>query len=315
MSRLDPGSHREARSIAPECSAVDRAARRAAILLANLQPRAACELLSQLSPEQQAALEAGLASLSQAPPDCEEQQQAIGAFFERVPPQLGCDGIELFGSLADSLSGSRRHDCGSLLVDDATHDLVQVLHQLPASQVAEILAHLEPQCQAEIAARLAECEPEILEIGPPTAGLTALPGEPARHGEPVRHTLAESASEFDDLDADEATAEEETHVASHDDVPLEDLDQETLLQVLRQVDAQVAVLALAGSSHALVERLLQRLPLREARLVRHELDHLSGVSLQDVELARREILFQARRFAETGSLADGAYRPSLQVAV
>jgi flagellar motor switch protein FliG len=67
------------------------------------------------------------------------------------------------------------------------------------------------------------------------------------------------------------------------------LDTRTLAMVLRDVDANVLALALAGSSDDLVDRICDQMPKRIARTFRRELRRLGPTRLSDVETAQRAV--------------------------
>jgi flagellar motor switch protein FliG len=67
------------------------------------------------------------------------------------------------------------------------------------------------------------------------------------------------------------------------------LDSRTLSAVLRQVDANVLALALAGSREQLVDRICEQMPKRTAREFRRQLRRLGPTRLSDVEGAQRAV--------------------------
>jgi flagellar motor switch protein FliG len=67
------------------------------------------------------------------------------------------------------------------------------------------------------------------------------------------------------------------------------LDARTLACVLREVDMQVLVLALAGSQEKLAEKICDQLPKRMTRVVRRNLRELGPTRLSDVEAAQRAL--------------------------
>jgi flagellar motor switch protein FliG len=72
-----------------------------------------------------------------------------------------------------------------------------------------------------------------------------------------------------------------------------------LSAVLRQVDADVLALALAGSHEELVDRICDQMPKRTAREFRRQLRRLGPTRLSDVEAAQRAVAqVAARQLAE-----------------
>ena len=70
---------------------------------------------------------------------------------------------------------------------------------------------------------------------------------------------------------------------------LAQLDDDALLAIFSDAGTDLAVLALAGSSIELVNRILARLPEKQSRRLRYDLDHLGPTRLSDVERAQQEI--------------------------
>lgn len=81
------------------------------------------------------------------------------------------------------------------------------------------------------------------------------------------------------------------------------LDDAGLAHVFRQADPQVALLALAGASQTLVERIHQQLPRRAARELRHQIENLGPIRLSDVERAQRELAELADNLVRQGDVA------------
>jgi flagellar motor switch protein FliG len=82
------------------------------------------------------------------------------------------------------------------------------------------------------------------------------------------------------------------HIAFDD---LIHLDSRALAAVLREADANVLALALAGSGEEMVDRICEQMPKRTARLFRRELRRLGPTRLSDVEAAQRAVAQIAAR--------------------
>lgn len=80
---------------------------------------------------------------------------------------------------------------------------------------------------------------------------------------------------------------------------IEDLDDDSLIAALSRVDRATAVLALATASKSLIDRILDQLPLREARFMRHELDHLAAIRFADVEAAQTKVVCIANQQSDS----------------
>jgi flagellar motor switch protein FliG len=74
------------------------------------------------------------------------------------------------------------------------------------------------------------------------------------------------------------------------------LDVRTLAAVLREIDVEVLVLALAGSQEKLAERICGVVPKRVARVLRRNLRQLGPTRLSDVEAAQRAVSLVAATY-------------------
>lgn len=79
-------------------------------------------------------------------------------------------------------------------------------------------------------------------------------------------------------------------------------DDRTLLRVLAAAEPSIALLALTGAPVRLVERIMRRLPRREANQLRKRMESLGPFQLHDVELAQIELARIACRLADEGKI-------------
>jgi flagellar motor switch protein FliG len=85
------------------------------------------------------------------------------------------------------------------------------------------------------------------------------------------------------------------------------IDGRALAVVLREMDANVLALALAGSRDELVERITNQMPKRTARAFRRQLRRLGPTRLSDVEAAQRAVAsFVSRYLASRRHSASAA---------
>lgn len=332
------------------------ALRKAAILLAALDPQSSDGLLRQMEPEQAQRLRLAVSALGAVDPS--ERQQVIDEFVGAggVAPLAGNadPGVELDAGLRSRLNTappaaaaiaprpapkpastarptSAANEAAAALrflqhteVDELVQALrdehpqaiALVVSHLSAEQAAAVLAELSGPVQSEVMRRmldLDEAHPEVLhEVG---RGLQARLAQQARRPS-RRHAgvsvLAGILDSADERSRGQILANLERHdrqlatllarPAQPQLEDLEDLDDQDLVQVLRAADAQVGVLALAGSSPALVDRLLRRFPPAAALALRQALKHLGPTPLSDLDQARRELLLLARRMQAAGQL-------------
>jgi flagellar motor switch protein FliG len=139
-----------------------RSTRKAAILLASLDPAHAQALLEQMSPAQAAALREAVDRLG--PIDAHEQDAVIEEFF-RIGPLLPEDdraGVELDAALPESMAarlspGSPLSDCAARMsapfqsLDDVpAAKFAALLARESAQTIAVVISHLGPQRAAEV---------------------------------------------------------------------------------------------------------------------------------------------------------------------
>lgn len=80
------------------------------------------------------------------------------------------------------------------------------------------------------------------------------------------------------------------------------LDDVALAKVFRAADPQVTLLALTGASRQLVDRILGRLPIREAKTLRRQMEQLGPTRLSDMERAQRQLAELAGQLADQGEI-------------
>jgi len=88
------------------------------------------------------------------------------------------------------------------------------------------------------------------------------------------------------------------------------LDDATVTTVLRAADPELIVLALAGASAELVERVSRRLPAEQARALAKGLPHLGPMRLSDVEEAQQAIADLAADLEAEGRILLGRHSPA-----
>jgi flagellar motor switch protein FliG len=79
-------------------------------------------------------------------------------------------------------------------------------------------------------------------------------------------------------------------------------DDRTLSRVFAEAEPPVALLALTGAPAPLVDRLLHRLPRREAARLRQHMEKLGAFSLRDLEAAQTELAHVASRLVVEGKI-------------
>lgn len=325
----------------------DNSLRKAAVLLASLDPAMADGLLRQMDATAAQKLRTALDRLDEIDPD--EQHQVIEEFFRIGPvvPAADHPGIELDDSLREKLglaAAGTPHAPSGDLSDTLWHDdepgpfrflreadaqrLFPALEGEHPQTIALVVAHLAPERAAELLARLPgplqvdvirrlvrleDTNPEVLrEV---EQGLRARLAQQMRCDR--RRAVGMSALASILEAADRSVERQILHNLALHDRPLagmllrqpanleqiDDLDDASLVTLLELADPQVAVLALAGSSPLLVERVLRQFPTREAHTIRSTLARLEPTPRQQMDRARRELLHLARRLQAEGRLS------------
>ena len=78
-----------------------------------------------------------------------------------------------------------------------------------------------------------------------------------------------------------------------------ELADDALRHVLKQMDPEVALLALIGANQAVVDRVMTQFPAPLANHLQRQLTEIAPTHLRDVELARKEMVARAAHVAET----------------
>jgi flagellar motor switch protein FliG len=86
------------------------------------------------------------------------------------------------------------------------------------------------------------------------------------------------------------------------------LDELSLAKLFQTAQPEVILLALTGASPGFAERVLQRLPPRDARVLRRQMESLGPIRLRDVEYAQRQLAVLAQQLAAAGAIEVPASR-------
>jgi flagellar motor switch protein FliG len=325
--------------------------RKAAILVASLDPATADKTLETLSSDQAQRVRQAVADLG--PIDPKEQRRVIDEFFRvgSMVPRQSPPGIELDARLPRKLSqpqarsapgeprSSRETDhrpfcflheaqgdrLAGILTGERPQTIALVLSHLPPERAGYVLAQLRGPLQAEVIRRLVELEetdPEILrEVE------RALESRLSQQVHMRRRRVAGLKAASGILEACDGRIGVHIldNLAKHDQplarrlgppsLDFDDLagwDDATLTTVFQAVEPDLAMTALVGAPPEMIDRALRHLPPSEAATVRHKLDHPGPIRLRDVEDARQQIADRARGLAMQGHIRLPS-RPSLTV--
>jgi flagellar motor switch protein FliG len=310
--------------------------RKAAILVASLEPAAADALLDHLGPQRARQLRDAMVALGEI--DSQEQQRVIDEFF-RSGPMLARKhppAVELDGSLAEQLgftAGKSPEPMSAdarpfrfleeaeadklvrLLADERPQTIALVLSHLPPQQAGSVLGRLQPQQQVEVIRRLVDLEETDTEIlreveqalrarlsqqvcmqRRRVAGLQAVSGILEASEPQVAVRILDNLTAYDQPLAEKLSPPAPTF----DD--LARLDDAALWAVFQTAVPELVMTALVGAPPDLIERLLRRFSPAGAQRMRHKLNHPGPLRLSDVEDARRQIADLAHRLATTGRI-------------
>ena len=226
------------------------------------------------------------------------------------------DSTELFRFLHAAPSEKLR----PFLEREHPQTIAVVVSHLPPERAGQLLASLPAALQAEVARRLVDLEetdPEILrEIEQGlrtwlsqqeqtqqrrTAGLVALSNILQATDPDTQQVLLSNLAAHDRQLAGKLLSQRTGPMTFSD---LELLDDTALTTVLHQADTEVMILALAGASAQMVERILGQLPLAEANTLRYAFNHLGPIRASDVQAAQQEIVELAQSLQRSGQLSQ-----------
>lgn len=198
------------------------------------------------------------------------------------------------------------------LRDEHPQTIALVLAHLPARLGAQLLAGFDPEVQVSVATRLASLEradPAV--VSRIEAALRDRLGEVRRHSgrrdgvkeladllnQTDRSTERSILGELENNDPALAERVRELMFVFED---LVSLDDRSLQEVLRQVDAQVLATALKGVADDIRESVERNLSERVRIQVQEEMDLLGQVRLRDVEEAQTVVVRKVRELEQEG---------------
>ncbi len=224
--------------------------------------------------------------------------QRAAAILAALPQKIQSETVERLSTLGDT-----DPECVSVLVRElevwaANRDGSRAGHGNRRDTMAAILSAADAKSRSQILSNLkdhkAALRGQFSSQRSERATIKAQVAEPSIKKVPAR--IAESPAR-EPVAPPIPKAERLPRIAFDD---LAELDSRTLSAVLRQVDANVLVLALAGSHEGLVDRVCDQMPKRTARGFRRELRRLGPTRLSDVEAAQHAVAqIAARQLADS----------------
>jgi flagellar motor switch protein FliG len=208
------------------------------------------------------------------------------------------------------LRDAQARDIALYLEREHPQTVAIVVAHLPPERAAEVMAALPAALLADVVRRLVDLrqtEPEIVRELESALEANLTQRRPGQHfgGAAGVSAVLQAAAPAAQRQILENLADHAPDLAAQLSPPVamremtfEDifrLGDFALAQVLSDVEADLLTLALAGAAPSLVQRVLDQLPRREAKLLRQALQHLGPTRLSDVEQAQRELVAAALR--------------------
>jgi flagellar motor switch protein FliG len=235
-----------------------------------------------------------------------------------------CDetAMELGGQPFQFLSEAEDEKLAHLLQSERPQTVALVLSRLPSMRAGGVLAHFPPNLQVEIIRRLVdldEANPAVLQEiervlesrlsqqfamqRRRVAGIEAVASILNACDQHTSETMLEHLAACDQSLAEKLGL----RTLTFDDLGM--LDDETLASIFHMADPVLMQTALIGAEPTLVDRLLNRMPPREAKRLRKQLDHPGPLRLSDVDDARRQITAMVRRYLSRSNSSNGSDDP------
>ncbi|MBC8876792.1 MAG: hypothetical protein H8E44_45775 [Planctomycetes bacterium] len=264
------------------------------IVLAHLPPRRAASVLGRFSADLQTEVLGRLVRLDETDArvlgEVERELERLVACQDDAPEErpAGLVAVEAI------LDAAAKHDRQMLLTRLEQHDQQVVLQlgyppQRPGHSAATKIT-VRRRCDPSRQADSAEGTSSPQETAQ-TASETRLADRHPCSIEADRTGGSPAGSEWG--------ADSPSPIDFNDLIALEDV---ALAKVFRAADPQVTLLALTGASRQLVDRILGRLPIREAKTLRRQMEQLGPTRLSDMERAQQRLAELAGQLADQGEI-------------
>jgi len=313
---------------------------KAAVLLVSLGAEASAEVFKHLRQEEIDELTLEIAGIGHITP--ERRSAVVEEFYETAVAQeyiaeggleyartvleraLGADrASEVMGRLSTSIQVSpfeflRRTDAAQILnviANEHPQTVALILAYLPPETAAQVVSALPEELQAEVAMRIALMDrtaPEVIrEIErvlerklsavinqdfTTAGGLRALVDLLNQVDRATERTILEALDDQNPELADEVRR----MMFLFEDIVL--LDDRSIQQVLREVDAKELGVALKGTSDEVKDKIFRNMSERAAAIVREDLEFMGPVRVKQVEEAQQKIVAVIRRLEEAGQV-------------
>lgn len=313
---------------------------KAAILLVSLGADASAAVFRHLRQEEIDELTLEIAGIGHINPD--RKQAVVEEFYETAVAQeyiaeggleyarqvlekaLGNDRAdEVMNRLSSSIQVSpfeflRRTDASQILnviANEHPQTVALILAYLPPDTAAQVVSALPEGLQADVAMRIALMDrtaPEVIrEIErvlerklssvinqdfTSAGGLRSLVDLLNQVDRGTERTILETLEEQNPELADEVRR----MMFLFEDVTM--LDDRSIQQVLREVDAKELAVALKGTSAEVQDAIYRNMSERAAQNIREDLEFMGPVRVKDVEESQQKVVAVIRRLEEAGTI-------------
>ncbi len=264
------------------------------IVLAHLPARRAAEVLRRFSADRQTEVLGRLARLDETDPSVvgeveRELERLVGFQNDAIEDRPA--GLVAVEAILNAVGGNDRQ---TLLAQLGKHDQ-QIVLQLgypPQPGGRSTTTKIAVRRRSDRVRKVGGTE------GTPSANTT---DDTTNEPPPAdKHRASNAADTTDNSAADgDWAADVPSPIDFNDLIALDDV---ALAKVFRAADPQVTLLALTGASRQLVDRILGRLPIREAKTLRRQMEQLGPTRLSDMERAQRQLAELARQMADQGEI-------------
>jgi flagellar motor switch protein FliG len=313
---------------------------KAAILLVSLGAEASAEVFKHLRQDEIDELTLEIAGIGHVTP--ERKQRVVEEFYETAVAQeyIAEGGLEYARIILDKALGAqraeevmarlsssiqvspfeflRRTDAAQILnviANEHPQTVALILAYLPSDTAAQVVSALPEELQAEVAMRIALMDrtaPEVIrEIErvlerklssvinqdfTSAGGLRSLVDLLNQVDRSTERTILEALDEQNPELADEVRR----MMFLFEDIVT--LDDRSIQQVLREVDAKELGIALKGTSEEVQDKIFRNMSERAAQIIREDLEFMGPVRVKQVEEAQQKVVGVIRRLEEAGQI-------------
>ncbi|MCL6649048.1 MAG: flagellar motor switch protein FliG [Chloroflexi bacterium] len=196
----------------------------------------------------------------------------------------------------------------SFLQGEHPQTIALVVAHLPATAAAQVIAHLDPELQGEVASRIAAMNrtaPEVVEAVEKSfkRKLSAVTSQEFSNVGGLDYLVrvlnqVDRATEKSILSSLDPTLAEEVRKRMFVFEDIAKLDDRSIQRVLREVNSRDLVLAMRGCTDDVQRRILSNMSSRAAQTLKDDLEALGPVRLKNVEEAQQNIVRVIRRLDE-----------------